>query len=249
MLRSSHNRVAKRQAMLNANMRRQQALRGELLLNISHDLRTPLTSVQGYLETLVTKTPQLSAADLQQYLEVALRQSQRAVRLTEGLFELAQFETQEARPKFERFCLQELAQDVVQKFQFSADLRQISIIVDFLPEIPAVEADIGMIERALSALFENVLLHTPQAGQITIVLECEANRVWFSVWNNGAANADRNLLAIFESELPLPYHPGQDQIGLLIAKRIMQLHNAAIELVNEPQGATFKFSLRALGMK
>ena len=252
MLRSSHSRAAKRQALRNAYIRQQQELRGKLLLNISHELRTPLTSMQGYLETLVRKTPQLSAEELRRYLEVALRQSRRAVRLTEGLFALAQFETEEAKPKYEQFCLQEMAQDVVQKFLLTANQRQIRIIIDFLPEIPAVEADIGMMERVLSALLENVLRHTPQAGLVRVELTCEANQVRFSVWNSGAGSAERDLFVLFASELPQAYYPGQDQLdlSLLIAKRIMQIHAADIEVVFEPQrGAALKFSLPAAGAR
>jgi signal transduction histidine kinase len=244
-----HSRLTKRLAKQNAYVRRQQDLRRELLHNVSHNLRTPLSSMQGYLETLLRKSAQLSAAELHLYLETAVRQSQRAGRLAQGLFDLAQLEAHETQPVFERFCLQELMQDVVQKFSWAAEERQICIRFEFLSEIPAVAADIGMIELLLSHLLDNAIRYSPPAGLVRVTLSWEAEQVQVSIHNSGTGIADSLLSGLFERESPLRYSLGHAQIGLglLIVKRITLLHAGSIQVSSNPEhGTLFQFSLTAL---
>ena len=236
--------------MQNAYVRRQQDLRRDLLHNVSHNLRTPLTSLQGYLETLLRKSEELSAAELRQYLEVAVRQSRRAGRLTQGLIDLAKLDAQETPPKFERFCLQELMQDVVLKFTQAANERQIYILFEFQPTIPAVEADIGMIELLLSHLLDNAIRYSPPAGLVRVMLDSNSEQVQVLIWNSGAGISESLLSGLFDRDSQLRYSLGHDQIGLglLIAKRIAQIHASTIEVASHSaSGTTFQFNLRAAG--
>ena len=250
MQRDFHNRLAKRVAVQSAYVRRQQDLRRELLHTISHDLRTPLTSLQGYLETLLRKSEQLPAEELRQYLQVAVRQSRRASRLAQGLFDLAKLDAQETLPKRERFCLQELMQDVVQKFTGAANERKICLVFEFQPAIPVVEADIGMIELLLSHLLDNALRYSPPVGLVRVALSCSADQVRVSIWNSGTGIAESLLTGLFERDSPLRYSLGHDQIGLglLIVKRIAQLHTSSIQVASDSKnGTTFHFNLCAVG--
>jgi signal transduction histidine kinase len=88
--------------------------------NISHDLRTPLGSIHGYLETLSLKDETLSAAERQRYLGIALAQSRKVGRLAQALFELARLEHGSVQPELEPFSLSDLIQDVFQKFELQA---------------------------------------------------------------------------------------------------------------------------------
>jgi signal transduction histidine kinase len=89
------------------------ALRRELLANVSHDLRTPIASLQGYLETLQMKADTLSAGERNQYLQIAMRHSERLGKLVAELFELAKLESGYTQLHREAFALGELVQDVV----------------------------------------------------------------------------------------------------------------------------------------
>jgi HAMP domain-containing protein len=127
------------------------ASRRELIANISHDLRTPMTSLQGYLETLVIKGDELSGEERRHYLDLAVQHSQRLSRLIDELFELAMLETQAPPLNFEPFSLTELVQDVVQKFKLEAERKTLDLGVE-LPESAAfVSGDIGLIERVTGA--------------------------------------------------------------------------------------------------
>ncbi len=97
--------------------------RRELFANISHDLRTPLTSLHGYLETLLMKADRLDSSERRRYLEIALGQSRKVGRLAQELFELARLEYGVVKPDKERFALADLVQDVFQKFELAAGAR------------------------------------------------------------------------------------------------------------------------------
>src|SRR5207244_9241097 len=95
--------------------------RRELVANVSHDLRTPLSSLRGYVDTLLLKEGQLSAEEQRRFLEIASRHSERLGKLIEELFELAKLDSQVTPIRVEPFSMPELVQDVVQKFQLRAE--------------------------------------------------------------------------------------------------------------------------------
>ena len=101
--------------------------RRELIANISHDLRNPLASIQGYLETLALREDSISEEDRRQYLSVAQNGTAVLRRLIEQLFELSKLDSAEARPRMERFSLGELVQDMVLQMQPEADRSGVSL--------------------------------------------------------------------------------------------------------------------------
>lgn len=101
--------------------------RREFIANISHDLRTPLTSLLGYLETLSMKSATLTAEESQKYLATALRQGQKVRHLSQQLFELARLEYGGIKPQRERFAMGELISDVAQKFELTAQTRELRL--------------------------------------------------------------------------------------------------------------------------
>ena len=103
---------------------RQDQQRRDMVANISHDLRTPLTSLHGYLETLRLKDATLEADERRRYLDIALAQSRKVGRLAQELFELARLESGLVRLEPEVFSLPELMHDVAQKFELAAEARR-----------------------------------------------------------------------------------------------------------------------------
>ena len=129
-------------------------LRRELIANVSHDLRSPLASLRGYLETLLLKEQALSESDRRSYLEIALRQSQHLQTLISELFELARLDFEGYRIDAEPVQLGELARDVAQKVGLAAQARQVALELDIEPELGLARADIGLIERTLTNLIK-----------------------------------------------------------------------------------------------
>lgn len=225
------------------SLTQQDQMRREFVANISHDLRTPLTSLHGYLETLSVKADTLSVEDRQRYLGIALAQSKKVGRLAQELFELARLEYGVVKPQKERFCLSELVQDVMQKFELTAESRHQQIRVSSAPGIPLVTADLGMMERVLTNLLDNALRHTPEHGLIEIEMMQQAGKVQVQVNDSGPGIAAelREDLFVRPSLLNARKHRAGG-LGLMIVRRILQLHDSDIKLVDRPQrGACFQF--------
>ena len=156
-------------------LKQQDALRRDLVAQVSHDLRTPLAALHGYLETLIVKEDSLTPEERASYLAIVLRQSEHLTRLVGDLFELAKLEAQEESPQCEPFSLPELVQDVVQKFQLKADEDDVTLAMELDADLPLVSADIALVERVLDNLIDNALTHTP-AG-VRCGYPCVATRV------------------------------------------------------------------------
>lgn len=224
------------------------ALRRELVANVSHDLRTPLTSLQGYLETLLLKEGQLSPQEQRSYLEIAARQSERLGKLVGELFELAKLDAQVIALNVEQFSLAELVQDVAQRFQLAAQQQGVEVRVEHPPQLPFVHADIGLIERVLANLIENALRYTPSGGRITLALTPGINTVKLAITDTGYGIPPEDLPHIFERfyrvEKTRQAHNGGAGLGLAIAKRILDLHGSTIavhSVINH--GTVFTFEL------
>jgi len=220
--------------------------RRELVANVSHDLRTPLASLQGYLETLSLKNDQLSDKEKYTYLHIALQQSSRLRKLISELFELSTLENQEAQLHFEPFSMSELVQDVSQKFQLNAKQKHIELSAR-IPSQPAfVSADISLIQRVLENLIENAIKYTPEGGKININLLCGDHSVSTSVKDTGQGIPSNEIPYIFDRFYRVDKHRQTEGtgLGLAIAKRIIQLHDSTIAVDSVPNmGTTLSFSL------
>jgi signal transduction histidine kinase len=238
--------MAERLAAQMTELKRQDDLRRELVANVSHDLRTPLTSMQNYLETLLRTGETLPAAERKQYLEVAVRQSQRVARLAQQLFELARLECEETLPKPETFSLSELLQDIAQKFDLAARGKGVRLRHDADPEGFFVRGDIGMIERVIANLIENAIRHTPAGGEIRLDAVRAEGGIEVRVADTGVGIAAGDLPDLFKRDSPLreTSRRAGGGLGLQIAKRILALHGTRMTVASEPgRGTTFRFAL------
>ena len=223
-------------------------LRRELVANVSHDLRTPLASLTGYLETLQLKEGRLSDSEREEYLAIAGRQSERLAKLVEELFELARLESRDMQPDAEPFPLPELVQDVVQDFQLQATNKGVRLEMNRPEEVPLVLADIGLIQRALQNLIGNALKHTEKDGRIEVAIQPGAETVTVRIEDTGCGIPDHELEQIFDRFYQARSNDDQQSrpggLGLAIVKRILELHGSAVEAVSTVgEGTAFSFSL------
>ena len=219
-------------------------LRRELVGNVSHDLRTPLAALQGYLETLLMKEGELSPAQQREYLMTALRHSERLAALVGELFELARLESQETQARPEPFALGELAQDMTQQFGLAGEKKGVSLRLDAPEDLPFVLADIGLISRVLENLLENAVRHTPAGGQVVVRLARAGDRIALQVADTGEGIPPEHLPHVFERFYRVPGAGGGSGLGLAIARRILDLHGSRLGVESEPGRETvFSFSL------
>lgn len=221
--------------------------RREMVSNVSHDLRTPLAALQGYLETLLIKEATLTPAQQREYVQSALRHSERLAMLIEDLFEMARLDSREVQVNAEPFSLAELVQDVVQQHGLEAQKNGLRLEAGDGETLPFVHADIGLIQRVLDNLIENAMRYTPPGGAITLTLTQEGDGIRVLVRDTGSGIRPEDLPHIFERFYRVPKQPdkpGCAGLGLAIAKRILELHGTTIHVESVPdQGTTFSFSL------
>ena len=211
------------------------AKRREMVANVSHDLRTPLTSLHGYLETLLLKDDTLSSKERRQYLEIATAQSSRLNQLIGELFELAKLDSSETILSVEPFSLAELAQDIIQKFNLDAEKKQISITTDFSNNLPFAYGDIGLIQRVLDNLIENAMRYTSPGGKVTLSLTGESDNIMVKVSDTGQGIPEDELSHIFDrfyrsekSRKREESVTGGAGLGLTITKGLVEAHGGQI---------------------
>lgn len=224
------------------------AQRRKLVAQVSHDLRTPLASMQGYIESLRLRSERLTPEEREAFLDIALRESRRLGKLVDELFELASLEACERQPEAEPFALAELVHDVVQKYQQKASSRDVTLTVTGDPAMPLAMGDVAMTERVLDNLIGNALDYSPHGGLVELAFG-GGDVPSVSVRDTGPGIPEADLPHIFD-----PFYRGTQDgnkgeslhagLGLAIARRIMSLQNGDITAGNRDSGgAEFRITL------
>lgn len=247
-LESAVNTMQQRITRQMGQIREADDMRRELIANISHDLRTPLTNMLGYIETLLLKQGQLSAEQQQQYLVITRNHGRRLGRLVGDLFELAKLDNNAVEPHKEPFSLSELAQDVVQDFSMRAEQQGVALNISGDLAQAQVNADIHLIERVLENLIDNALRHTPKGGTVRIEIQRQESGVRCSVSDTGEGIESQDVPYIFNRFFHVRDNRQQSLtstgLGLAIVKRILDLHLSPINVESRlHQGTTFVFEL------
>lgn len=222
-------------------------LRRELLANVSHDLRTPLTTLQVHLETLSLKD-ELPAEERRALLAVTIAQCRRLVKLVEQLLELAKLDARQVSISPEPFQLAELVQDIVMKFQLTARRAGVTMSIERPDDLPLVASDIALIERVMDNLIENALHYAPSGGCVTVRLMPGSQSVRVEVHDTGAGIPHSDRARIFDrfyrGDKSRSSTSGHAGLGLAIARSIVELHGRTIDFVSgTEEGTTFFFDL------
>ena len=223
--------------------------RKELLTHLSHDLRTPLASLQGFLEVLNQSGDKLSAQEQQEYLQVSLNNCGQLKQLIEQIFELAHLENGEISINKETFNLGELIYDCIAKFSLAVEKKGINLSVEpAICDFPVI-ADIAKLERVLSNLIDNAIRHTPRDGSIAVrVKRGDDNQLFVQVSDTGVGIKHEELNAIFDPHYQASNSnkAGRQQggLGLAICRGLLKLMDSEINVQSElGKGTMFSFNL------
>lgn len=223
-------------------------LRRELVANISHDLRSPIASIQGYLETIQMKGESITKEELNEYFNTVLKNTQRLKRLIDDLFELSKLDAEQVSPNLENISMAELVQDLVQQFRPIAEKKGIELEAGF-PETPSalIEADIGLMNRALTNLIDNAIDHTPPGGKVTVKTTRRGKEMVLEITDTGTGIPVEDIPRIFDRFYQVDKSRTNSNgagLGLAIAQKILRLHGAKV-IVNsaENEGTTFEVAI------
>jgi signal transduction histidine kinase len=225
-------------------------LRRDLIANISHDIRTPISIIHGYIETLLMKHDSLDVQKQQEYLQTIMKSTERLKRLMTDLFELSKLESRQIKPKIEPFFMFDLLQDLSRKYKLLAQERNIELETELPSKMPIVCADIALIERVLQNLIDNALNYTPEKGNVKIKMEEQNKQVSISIINSGPGIAVEELPKIFDRYYKVENSNSNrgTGLGLAIVKNILEIHHTDIRVFSERQGSTiFSFDLPIAG--
>lgn len=247
-LGAAFQRMADKIAEQFEDLKETDRLRRELISNVSHDLRTPLASMLGYVDTLLLKNETLDEGERRRYLEITRKHTQRLGQLIGDLFELSKFDAAAVRPSLERFSLAELLHDVSQTFGLDAERSNVTLKVDTDGQTAMIKADIGLMQRVLENLLRNALKFTPAGGEVTIRLVPRPGAVSVAVTDNGFGIAAEDLDRIFDRFFHVARSNYSDDastgLGLAIVKRILDLHGSRITVTSAlGLGTCFEFDL------
>lgn len=223
--------------------------RREMLTDLSHDLRTPLAALQGYLETIQLKGRSLSDEQHARFIAIAFKNANQLKKLVDQIFELAHLEGGQVTINLETFPLTELLHDIVAKFQHQINEKKIGLNIDPKQCDYMVYTDIGKLERVLSNLIDNAIRHTDLGGEINVkVSEIGNNKLNLSVIDNGTGIHEKELAYIFDARYrasnAISDNKEHGGLGLAITQKLLLLLKSEISVESQlGKGTAFNFCL------
>lgn len=219
-------------------------LRRNMVTDVAHELRTPLSNIRGYLEALREGVMKPDPALIDSLYEEAMLLSH----LVDDLQELALAEAGQLRLVRQPLALAEVVERVVNAMQPQATEKELSVRVDLPADLPPVDADPERIGQVLRNLLTNAMTYTPAGGQITIVAQTVGSEVEVSVRDTGRGIAPEHLPYIFErfyrADKSRARTTGGAGLGLAIVKQLVQAHGGRVWVESEVgEGTKFTFAL------
>jgi signal transduction histidine kinase len=237
----SFNRMAAELAARDKALRRIDGLRRQMLADVSHELKTPLTAMRGYLETLRMPHVDLDAATRERYFQTLERETRRLDRIVQDLVDLARLEHGVGTLEVRVFALERVFTHVAQRHEQEARARRITIRVSIAPEADQIVGDPDRLEQVVENLVGNALLHTPAGGAIDMCGRLDGAAAVLTVADSGTGIDPAHLPHVFER-----FYKAEEArtgngsgLGLSIAKAIVERHHGTIAVASAPAGTTF----------
>lgn len=221
-----------------------------LLADLSHDLRTPLANLQGYIETLDIQNETLSSDERKRFVDISLKNARNLKRLIDQIFELAYLEAGQVALNSESFSLAELLHDIAAKFAMKAQEKAIRLDIDLADNQDVfLHSDIGKLERVLTNLIDNAIRHTDSNGTITIAVDSQDDQIRIDIRDTGNGISQHELAFIFDARYQASNQRKDSGIhvglGLAICKKLSHILNSDLSVTSEVgKGTCFSLNLQ-----
>src|SRR5579872_5935433 len=239
-------------AQLEASFQRErqmEAERRDLLIAVSHDLRTPLSSIRAMVEAINDRVVTEPDA-VKRYLRLVQSETEHLGRLIDDLFELARIESGSLELRLQAVPLPALVAETVAGLQLQAHEKGIDLHAEWEGDLPPLAIDGPRMQRVLTNLIQNALRHTPAGGRVDVCVARANGRVMLSVTDSGEGIAAEDRQHVFErfyrGEKSRSRERGGAGLGLAIARGIVEAHHGTIEVASPPgEGARIVITLGA----
>ena len=209
--------------------------RKSFISNISHDFRSPLTSIKGYIEAMLDGTIPLEKHE--KYLGIVLNEAQRLTKLTQGLLELNNFDSFDLQLDKSNFDIRDIITPTINTFEKRCKDRGIFLDSVFLTDNTVVYADRTKIQQVIYNLVDNAIKFTPEGRQIRVQVTEKDNKIYTSVKDEGVGIPKDAQKKVFERFYKTDPSRGKDKtgtgLGLAITKEIIKAHGEQITLTSE----------------
>ncbi|MEG1928432.1 MAG: HAMP domain-containing sensor histidine kinase [Niameybacter sp.] len=220
--------------------------RKAFIANVSHDMRSPLTSISGFVTAILDGTIPDEKHD--KYLRIVLNESQRMIKMTNDILELSRMEEGNLPLKKMEFNLHEMIRDLLDNFEHVTKEKEVNVNVLFDKKEQIVFADPEKIARVVQNLLDNAFKFVNNQGTIEIETVAKQNKVWVYIRNSGPSISKEDQKSIWERFYKSDLSRGKDKtgmgIGLVIVKETMRQHNEELGIIsNEGELVNFYFTL------
>ncbi len=244
------NTMASHLETLIQELRNKEQFQRQLIANISHDLRSPMAALRGYVETLVLRGDRLDAQERDRYLEIISGNLDHLDHLVDHLLQLSRLDAGQARFQMEEFSLPELLDGVLARCAALAERKGLTLRADVPDDLPLVHADPLQIAQVLQNLVDNGTKFNHEGGEVVVSAANVAGRVSVAVRDNGEGIAPEILPRIFDrfytADVSRHRKGESNGLGLAISQKIVQGHGSEIRVTSQQnQGSIFTFELPA----
>ena len=243
-------KISEKLAESNDKLKEIDTLRREMIANISHDLRTPLTNLSGYLETLYLRRHNMTMDERERFLTIAQSESARLKKMIEDLFELSKLESNAINLTIEFFPIAELLQDVITKYAVICETKSIQITANLSENTPWVKADLKLVDRVFQNLLDNAVRHNAPlngdekvSGQIKLHIQVIEPKLVIRISNTSKTIDPPVLPLLFDRYFKTSTSEHSTGLGLAIAQKIVNLHGCEIVASSENGWTAFEFGL------
>lgn len=219
-------------------------LRRGFVANVSHELRSPMTSMQGYVQGMLDGT--IPEAEYPRYLEVVLNETRRLNKLISELLDLSRIESGKFPLNYQRFDANELIARIMFQYEGRIEAKHINVDISFRQEQCFVWADPDRISQIVVNLIDNAVKFLPDGGNLTVWTHADEEHVIVTIKDDGPGIAAEDLPYIFDRFYKADKaHSGRGTgLGLSIVKKILEQHGQNIKCASTPgHGAAFMFTL------